>query len=406
MLLPSSLAYTSSHGPSLLHTSARTNFLTNDSMASIDTLCQRLGIQHPLDQSTCIGYGQKKPTCGLLAAESSRLQAVRVLNQISRDLSHGSEVSSDRLYDLASLLLCKRWHQNQAHENAERWTVKLKKIAASTYVPRNPTADPSHYSTTYPTQCPPQEAEYHPIPPQPCPPANHSSHLAPRGPQPRPDTYQPGLHSCSTQELIAEIQKRLGSVANNQLLSAIVSIADGQAQDQILVRSPRANAAAIPDTRAIDRPTRTVIDLSTIDGSSVLQAAHTTAPRQVTRTQARDIPRANTVATTTSSGLPPAARSASRPSPTGEDIRQARITALALAPRSATPETPVRPASPLRSSYVECAVCMEPYEDGDTDQWECQSCQNRAHKDCYQSWRAAPSAGSTRCMYCRATIPQ
>lgn len=399
-------------------------------MASVDALCQRLGIQHPRDQSTCIGYGQRTPTCGLLAAQSSRMQAVSLLDQINHDLSRGSAISNDALRTVAGLLLCRRWHQSQAHENAQRWQARLEKTTAARWpeqatVSASSNSAPQH-STRYPVQ--------YAAPPPPQPPFQYSVQLAPQYPQqypiqyasqypvsmyipPRPSlqqvTNEPGLRSCTTQELITEIQTRLRSSTDTYLLTVILDIVGTRSQSPRTEPIPRGYVTQ-SDTPAGDS-TVTSSYVSRSIGFRDVETANV-APPQPAPPRPRSAARQQIeVEANPSSPTNPGVVSAvtkrnqastRRPAPISDDIRQARITALTSTRRSPAPEPPARALSPLRSSYMECGVCMEPYEDEEDNHWECQNCLNRAHARCFESWRSAPSARGVRCMYCRVEVTQ
>lgn len=385
-------------------------------MASVDALCQRLGIQHPLDQSTCIGYGQRKPTCGLLAAEHSRLQALRMLEKISRDLACGSKINDASLNTVAGLLLCKRWHQGQAQENAQRWRTKLQKTA-DTYRPEQMTTpyqpgpsrqgssqltrlDSASHQLDLPVQVTTQAALQ----------LSTRSYL-PQWSPPQQETYHPRLNSCSTEELISEVRSRLLHRANTRLLTEILDLADEWTAPYVV------GSAGLAEVTRGDRDARqgtmAAVDVSSIDGSSISRVAALTTggadpqpfsrdTRRPVHVEARSSPRQglSTVNTIT----PREQSSARRPNRTAEEVRNARITALVPVTRSLTPEAAQRPPSPLRSSYTECGICMEPYEEGEGHQWECQHCLNRAHSHCWDTWRAATSGRGVRCMYCRVEM--
>ena len=97
-------------------------------MWTVNKLCRIFDIQHPLDQSTCIGFGTKKPTCGCAVAETSRDRAVTGILDICASLDRGRSSRSSLLPMLettARLLHCKRWHQWQAEEEAQEWYDRL-----------------------------------------------------------------------------------------------------------------------------------------------------------------------------------------------------------------------------------------------------------------------------------------
>lgn len=403
---------------------------SNGLIASIDALCQRLGIQHPLDQSTCIGYGQRKPTCGLLAAESSRMQALSLLDQISHDLSRGSPISNDALQTVAGLLLCRRWHQFQAYEIAQRWQARLEKTTAARWPERATVSGSSNsvpqYSTRYParyaTPLPPQPPFQYPIQlapqyPQQYPIQNASQYPTPVYIPPQPSlqqvTNEPGLRSCTTQELITEIQTRLRSSTDTYLLTAILDIVGTRSPSPRTEPTPRdyvpqSNAPAGNPSVTSNYVPR---DIGFRDMETANVAPPQPAPPRLRSAARQQIEVEANPSSPTNPGVVSAVTkrnqaSTRRPAPISDDIRQARITALTSTRRSPAPEPPARAPSPLRSSYMECGVCMEPYEDEEDNHWECQNCLNRAHARCFESWRSAPSARGVRCMYCRVEVTQ
>ncbi|KIW99127.1 uncharacterized protein Z519_00790 [Cladophialophora bantiana CBS 173.52] len=94
-------------------------------MPTIKKLCRVLGISHPEDQSTCIGYCVNKPTCRNLVAGASRSAATRELVDICDALARGVNPSrlGAQLQNVAKLLHCKRSrdHQSQAPSKAQKW---------------------------------------------------------------------------------------------------------------------------------------------------------------------------------------------------------------------------------------------------------------------------------------------
>lgn len=438
---------TINHNCTFLH--YRAQLRSNSDMPSADGLCQQLGIQHPLDKPTCIGYGQRKPTCGCLVAESSRLQAASFLDRMDHDLSHGFVISIDRLYTVAGLLHCKRFHQFQADQMAQQWSRQLERTAMTHSQPR-PAAVPistnsvpllpfqliaPQQSTPLPPLpfqliAPQQGTLWSPLPPQLVAPQQSTSwsplspqlvaaqqgiSLPPPPPQvnapqrstPQASTPQATLRSCSDRDLISEMRRRLEILTSTELLTAIRDIArsslEGRAasNDGRVFEADGDNPPNLPLTNNVNTAgvngsgsTQTTPLRSSLPTPPPSQESVRTAERVGSNRPGQSTPEATN--TTAASEQP------STPSPvsTPENIRQARITRLTPA---STPEPPARPPSPFRSSYVECAVCMLPYEDGD-DHWECQHCLNRVHTDCFETWRASQLPNRVRCMHCRGDV--
>ncbi|KIX08375.1 uncharacterized protein Z518_03031 [Rhinocladiella mackenziei CBS 650.93] len=101
-------------------------------MITVNRLCRDLGIKHPLDHPTCIGYGKAKPTCGILCAQASRNEAVTALEGICEAIADGinPRMLVNDLEGVAQLLHCKRWHQYQARAKAREWRRKLDEAMA------------------------------------------------------------------------------------------------------------------------------------------------------------------------------------------------------------------------------------------------------------------------------------
>ncbi|KAF9882402.1 hypothetical protein CkaCkLH20_00438 [Colletotrichum karsti] len=78
-----------------------------------------------LDNCTqCRGHSKNKPTCGNPISRASRSQIAHVLQDI---IKSGSILSAAKhLQQLASLVLCKRWHQTQVAEKVAEWTTCLR----------------------------------------------------------------------------------------------------------------------------------------------------------------------------------------------------------------------------------------------------------------------------------------
>ena len=71
--------------------------------------------------STCMGHAKTQGRrCRNPIAYANRQEAAKILLQISRFRPQSQRVD-DKFEELASCLLCKRWHQNQAAEMKEKW---------------------------------------------------------------------------------------------------------------------------------------------------------------------------------------------------------------------------------------------------------------------------------------------
>lgn len=341
-------------------------------MSSVNDLCRRLDIRHPLEQSTCIGYGQRKPTCGCAVAESSRLTALAKLESVNDNLNSGARVSSEALRGIASLLLCKRWHQSQADENVQHWRRNLREISATPA--RIPLPTPPSTNVT-PAQLVP----------------------APRNvPAPRPSP-----ESFSDQQLVQEIKRRLQQRRSDELLGGILEIANtvlenhNNTRDQTQDDRPRGNPRTNVDEASRPNPPRSPITpppsyTNTAGNSSRTYVGQSSQNRSATVNMA----------------TPNTQTPVSRPAPASESVRQARIAALTPVVSSSRPEPPARSPSPLRQSHLECVVCTLPYEEDTDEYWECRSCLNRVHMQCFENWRDSQLPGRVTCIHCRGQVSE
>ncbi|OQV00548.1 hypothetical protein CLAIMM_06028 [Cladophialophora immunda] len=98
-------------------------------MFSIYELCQVLGINHPQEQSTCVGYTQKRPDCRNPVAGRYRSAGTDKLVNICDALARGIQPSmlETQLQEVAKLLICRKNHQAQAPAKAQIWSERLVK---------------------------------------------------------------------------------------------------------------------------------------------------------------------------------------------------------------------------------------------------------------------------------------
>lgn len=80
---------------------------------------------------TCIGHAPSKGRrCRNPIASVNRQEGAKILLQMSR-LDPHSQRLDDKLEELASRLLCKRWHQNQAAGMKRRWHCAVESYLAA-----------------------------------------------------------------------------------------------------------------------------------------------------------------------------------------------------------------------------------------------------------------------------------
>ncbi|MCJ1230590.1 hypothetical protein MMC12_007264 [Toensbergia leucococca] len=90
----------------------------------------KLGEYSPEHESTCIGHAPSKGRrCRNPIAAANRHEASKKLDRIGR-MDVMTANLDDFLEDIASRLLCKRWHQNQASTITSVWLSKVEKLRA------------------------------------------------------------------------------------------------------------------------------------------------------------------------------------------------------------------------------------------------------------------------------------
>lgn len=398
-------------------------------MASIDQLCKQLGIRHPLDQPTCIGYGLKKPTCGLLAAQPSRQTAVSVLNSILYTLNRGEHVRTADLDYVARLLLCKTWHQYQAADKVSAWEHQLNGWRTSSSIPTS-WGIPQPYAYSLPVY---QDCRY-------------------------------GLENHSSMVLFEELERRLGrapqhSVGNTifatlvplgnnaQSRSGLNLLLGARPNNNLGTAAARIEAVASDNGHSDDEVVRgrrriqetlsgsqhTSSSTSTQDVVERRESSHSSGTSRVGTSQ-RGSQQPSSSRTERSlgqtlNGSVPGTGSSTLPQerPSLESVRRSRIAALTPAPSVATSSTITTPVlspspsssasdttisqsrsrspSPLRHSHQECGICLMPYgEEAGEAYWQCEECLNRCHDQCFQGWANSTPDGGLRCVYCRTNV--
>ena len=90
----------------------------------------RLGKYSPEEESTCIGHAPSKGRrCRNPIAAVNHEEAAKMLDRISRIDVLAADLEEE-FEDIASLLLCRRWHQNQASIVARKWCVAVETYRA------------------------------------------------------------------------------------------------------------------------------------------------------------------------------------------------------------------------------------------------------------------------------------
>lgn len=401
-------------------------------MSSVKELCNQLGIRHPLEQTNCIGYGQRKPTCGCAVAIASRTNAVNVLTIVNRAIRANDQVKQTDLQAIANLLLCKRFHQYQADENVQRWVKGLQKWVSQLQASKNESEGSMRLSRTSTQQLLTDtvalQAQYSNL-------ASdlrflESDHASLQTDYDNLQTHHENLQnlyqrlerrhrhlqsrqlcldSVSNEALIEEVRRRLENPANQNLESSIVAISMQITQ---IARSNRdadiQNITDVEQSSTIDTHIGTVArSLPTPAESDTLRRFATSndytdqresQPELFTQSLTQPLYQQNTTSS--------AAQQPRSSSPTSVESRTATL--VSRQERDSVQNSEItssaNPSYPIRQSHTECSICLEPYEENVQDFWECQQCQNRVHSLCFNSWTGTQTEGRGRsCVYCRAT---
>ena len=409
-----------------------------------------LGIRNPLDHVTCIGYGKQKPTCGILVAGASRNAAISDLKDIAMAFQRGNQLPNTllpMLVQIAQLLHCKRWHQDQADTKAHTWFQALSEyrrgVQQQIFVPSSvPDSSPGRITVAH--QVPPIQT------------ANSLS----------PSTRS--LLYASDEDLVAELTRRVES--RGQMSSSIREIIDAPAVVRPITENtspitlphspPLTTLPAIGYAAPTGRPATVVAPPPFALGrSSVATPPAIVAPPPLTLVSPRASPPAAVVGSQPARhpapivNPPPACHPAPPrylPPPRHPfsvvNHTRARHPAPVLHPASPpftpssspavstttqsppsfispslsptftpplpsntstriTPSTPHPTANTSLGSSNECGICLDeiPRNPG-VLVWRCDECRNPTHTDCFDGWVASSPEDHVRCIYCRADV--
>jgi hypothetical protein len=357
-------------------------------MWTVNSICRVIGIQHPSDHPTCIGYGKQKPTCGNLAAASSRDSAVRKLERICDHLNRGLHLESliGRLVEAAGLLHCKRWHQYQAQKKADDWYDRLL----------------DHIEN----------------------PINEA-----------PDVPE-DLSNVEDEDVLGEIEARLLSEGGDRFGFALWELLDGllkTARDcgpnnvsvslERYMRFSRRSSDPEPSsgTRASASHARVNI-LPAVHAAprllppAVRSLSSTTAPSLSSFSNLSavsslpslsDHSDVSSVASVSSSPGLSSPRSISSRSSQASVVRPSHRgspTSLHSASTSTGTRASSRSASISSSAGDDCGVCLRRMSDGVEHLWHCSVCRNATHEGCFDMWMARSAENATTCIYCRSLV--
>lgn len=119
---------------------------------------------------TCVGYVKSKGRqCRNAIAFANRQEAVKILREMSR-LDPQSPRLDDKLEELATRLLCKRWHRDQAVDMKEQWQDDIEDYVATEAARREEESR--------------QQTHTDPAPPSPHGPSSQATHRHGRNPSP------------------------------------------------------------------------------------------------------------------------------------------------------------------------------------------------------------------------------
>ncbi|KIV83343.1 hypothetical protein PV11_05376 [Exophiala sideris] len=321
-------------------------------MLTVDQLCRDIGIKNPSDRSTCIGYGQKKPTCGMAVAERSRSAAKARLRKICQLVEEDGSITeeiADDLESVATLLHCKNFHRDQAPAKAEEWERSLEDVIARRVAERRRRATRAR-----------EEPRRQNINTPAAPNVSGRSVMA--------------LHT--DEDLLAELARRLAS--RNQLISTIEAVLEDH-------------------SRTYQQPRRS---------TPSHQRYQPAAPEVPVNDNSDDDFSGYYSEDTDEEDAPPGYSALYQPEITHPPMPQPR--AQARSARSPSP-SPSSASSSSRGSHSsdssgnECAICLSGLGRR-SEQWRCGTCRNATHMECFDQWMASSPEEHVRCIYCRSPV--
>ncbi|KAI1625928.1 hypothetical protein EDD37DRAFT_648380 [Exophiala viscosa] len=321
-------------------------------MLTVDQLCQYIGIKNPSDRSTCIGYGQAKPTCGNPVAERFRLEARAALQNICYLLDASGSITeelADELESVAVLLHCKKNHRYQAPAKANDWIRRLEDILVQTDAERH------QRETRARVEPPPEDSN-----------TQGASHVV----------VCRGMASHTVEDLLAELARRLAS--SNQLVSGTQAVLEAHSRTY---QQPPHSTLSYQEhpLAATNAPVTNFADDEYSGYYSQDDTDDEHAPPEYS-----------------SRYQPPERARSSTPQPH-------------MQPRSAHSPSPTTSSSSARSSHSsdssrdECAICLSEFGRG-SETWRCETCRNATHMDCFIQWMASSPEDNVRCIYCRSPV--
>ncbi|KAK5062971.1 hypothetical protein LTR84_005047 [Exophiala bonariae] len=323
-------------------------------MAAVNRLCQDLGIKHPLDRSTCIGYGKAKPTCGMAVAEASRYAALNGLEKICNALAQNTDPGSLRreLNAVAHLLHCKRWHQDQAEAKSQQWEARLHRTNVHRQQQQEQWRQPQSFSE--PAREPHRQRVSN----------RESSSTRIDPPTGLSQSERNALEiQAQTLQMLRQMQSMLEEYQRN-----------GLPIPQSPPRSTSSSTGSPERTRLLVENTSHVSEVETAESDNDDNDSESGDEPDLPMILFRPIsePRQRRESTSSSSSWASTSSTASNRS---------------VSSRS----------SP--SSRSECGICLSRLSRVRAQNWTCDTCHNKAHLDCFDEWVATSPEDNVRCIY-------
>ena len=404
-------------------------------MVTVDKLCHILDIEHPLDRSTCIGYGKRSPTCRNTVAKATRIAATSELKHICKLMSHGKPNENrlaDKLDTVAHFLHCRSRHQDQAESEAEQWSetvldyMKSRRKRSSSSLRDAPDKallkELEHRLRSRSNMLGSVDAlvrkhsrnrrrRNHGLD-EDTTDSETDDELGPdsgldfipdavfdEGPESDNESYgdtnsqEPtSTHYSSNYYMtvygfpmnLTSTRRRLRRI--NQL-QATVFLEDSATRQRRLPASSSSQQSSTPARASSSSSTRSLLSPDTSSSSS----------------QSSRRPTLSTSPT-----------SSSRRSPTplslssGSSARSIRMPTTSSTSSSSRHTGPLPNTSDSPSSDVEadCGICLAELsqDDNDNDIWRCTTCRNGTHMACFDAWMASSPENHVRCVYCRTEV--
>ena len=310
-------------------------------------------LQLDLDSSgfTCIGYAPSKGRrCHNPIACANRHEAANILREMSMLDPHSKRLDK-RLEELASRLLCRRWHQNQATDMKTLWRQKIDRhYPATVCIERYAIVE--RYTVVYASSVAPTSA------------------MVRTRAKPRTTGQTTSLVARSPVRAFAPESLPVATITEPRTRTSRINDPDGQEPPQQAESSP--TSPTQPD--------------------SPLQARTLPEPNSPPTSPVTEPPR------NTSDTAAPQESTATRGEPAQETSSSKHI------PEPTPKPKPHEESSPLparRAIEGECHICHEDFGSDDATVWCKAQCGQNFHEECIESWLGfqRAHAGKKECPY-------